>query len=310
MFMADFQARRGAVLRRVATVAFAVLAASATASAVQAQADKAPPAAAAPANPDQVLARVDGQPITAHDVSLASEDVGQSFAGMPEAQKRSAIVDLLIDLKLAAKAATDQKLDQTPAFAQSLAFMRDKALMQMFLDKAAAGAASDAAVQRVYDETVKASPPEDEVRARHILVETKAQADAVEKRLKNGEDFAAVAKAVSKDTGSAEQGGELGFFSKEQMVPEFAKVAFAQNPGQISEPVKTQFGWHIIQTEEKRKKPLPTIAQVRGQIDTYLQRRAQQEAMTKLRQGAKIERFDKGAAAPAPAAPAAPSAGK
>jgi peptidyl-prolyl cis-trans isomerase C len=306
MLRAALPARRRA-FERAAAVAFAVLLASGAMAAPAAPAKAPDKAAAAPANPDRVLAKVDGQPITERDVALANEDVGQSFANLGEAQKQSAIVDLLVDLKLAAKAARDEKLDQTPAFARQLAFMRDKALMQAFLDKAAAGAVTDAAVERVYDETVKASPPVEEVRARHILVATKDEADAVEKRLKNGEDFAAVARAVSKDTGSAKDGGELGFFAEDQMVPEFAKAAFALNPGQISQPVKTQFGWHVIQTEEKRKKPLPTLTQVRGQIALYLQRRAQQDAMAKLRKTAKVERFDK--AAPAPAAPAAPGAG-
>jgi peptidyl-prolyl cis-trans isomerase C len=306
MSMADLPARRRALVRAAIAAAALVVAGGAPAATSAPATPATPPAAAA--NPDQVLAKVNGQPITARDVALANEDVGQTFANLSEAQKRSAIVDLLVDLKLAAKAAEDQKLDQTPAFTRQLAFMRDKALMQAFLDKAAAGAVTDAAVQRVYDETVKATPPEEEVRARHILVETKDQADAVEKRLKNGEDIGAVARAVSKDSGSAQEGGELGFFTKDQMVPEFAKAAFALNPGQISEPIKTQFGWHVIQTEEKRKKPLPIFYLVQALTWLFVTRGATKSALATLGEAAKIERLDK--AAPPPATPSTPGAGK
>jgi peptidyl-prolyl cis-trans isomerase C len=268
------------------------------------------PAAAAtpaPVDPDSVVARVNGDTITEREVKTALDDVGQSFTGMSEPERREAVINLLIDLKLAATAAKREQLDKTPAFAQTLAFMREKALMQAYLDKASAGAVTDAAVKQVYDETVKATPPEQEVRARHILVKTKEEADKVEARLKAGEDFAKVAKEVSQDPGSAQEGGEIGFFTKEQMVAPFAKVAFAQKVGEISAPVKTQYGWHVIQTEEKRTKPLPSLDQVRTQIADYLRRRAQQQAVENLRKGAKIQITGAGAApaAPAPQTPPA-----
>src|SRR5204862_4947952 len=122
--------------------------------------------------------------------------------------------------------------------------------------------------------------------------ETEEEAKAILEQIKAGADFAALAKEKSKDPGAAD-GGDLGFFSKEQMVPEFSEVAFKMYAGQVSNPVKSQFGWHIIKVEEKRNKPVPEFDQVRGQIETYVARRVQTEFVAQLREGAKIERLDR-----------------
>ncbi|MBR0750007.1 peptidylprolyl isomerase, partial [Bradyrhizobium japonicum] len=129
------------------------------------------------------------------------------------------------------------------------------------------------------------------VHARHILVETESEAKAIKAELNNGTDFVKLAKKKSKDPGSAD-GGDLGFFTKEQMVPEFAAVAFSLQPGKISDPVKSQFGWHIIKVEEKRNRKAPDFDQVKAQIETYVTRKAQADYVAKLREGAKIERLD------------------
>jgi peptidyl-prolyl cis-trans isomerase C len=172
-------------------------------------------------------------------------------------------------------------------------------------------------MKKVYDDAAKQISGEQEVHARHILVETEDEAKAIKAELDKGADFAELAKKKSKDPGASD-GGDLGFFTKEQMVPEFSDVAFKLNPGQISDPVKSQFGWHIIKVEEKRNRKPPEFDQVKGQIETYVTRKAQAEYVGKLRDGAKIERFDQAAAAdpakaaaPAGAAPAAaPDAAK
>src|SRR5436305_4950527 len=151
---------------------------------------------------------------------------------------------------------------------------------------------------------------EQEVHARHILVETEDQAKKVTEDLKKGADFAELAKKESKDPGASD-GGDLGFFTKEQMVPEFSTVAFALEPGKISDPVKTQFGWHIIKVEEKRTRKAPDFEQVKPQIETYVVRKAQADYVAKLREAAKVERMDQPAADAAksdakPADPAKP----
>ena len=132
-------------------------------------------------------------------------------------------------------------------------------------------------------------------------------AQAVEAELKKGTDFATLAKQKSKDPSAAE-GGDLGYFTKDQMVPEFAEVAFKLDKGQISDPVKTQFGWHVIKVEDKRIKPTPTFDEVKGQIENYVAHRAQAELVQKLRSGANIERLDRPAATdPSTLNPAAPA---
>jgi peptidyl-prolyl cis-trans isomerase C len=102
-----------------------------------------------------------------------------------------------------------------------------------------------------------------------------------------------MAKQKSKDPGAAAEGGDLGYFTKEQMVAEFADVAFKLDKGELSEPVKTQFGWHIIKLEDKRAKPAPEFTEVKDQVKAYVMRKAQAELVGKLRQGATIERMDK-----------------
>ncbi len=146
------------------------------------------------------------------------------------------------------------------------------------------------------------------MRARHILVETEDEAKAILEQLKAGADFATLAKEKSKDPGAAD-GGDLGYFNKGQMVPEFSEVAFKMYPGQLSNPVKTQFGWHIIKLEDKRQRKPPPFDAVKDQLAEYVARRAQTAFVTKLRERAKIERLDKPPVQSAPSMPMAPPPG-
>ena len=132
--------------------------------------------------------------------------------------------------------------------------------------------------------------PEQEIHARHILVDTKAEAEEVIKRLKNGEDFATLANEKSKDTNA--KGGDLGFFTRGQMLKPFEDAAFALDVGQISEPVKTQFGWHVIKVEEKRDQPPPSFDDVKEAIMGQLVQAKAQQVVTGLRNSAKIEIVD------------------
>jgi peptidyl-prolyl cis-trans isomerase C len=159
-------------------------------------------------------------------------------------------------------------------------------------------ATTDEAMKKVYAEAAKQIEGEQEVHARHILVESEDEAKAIEAELKKGADFAELAKKKSKDPGAAD-GGDLGFFTKDQMVPEFSTVAFALEPGKISDPVKSQFGWHVIKVEEKRNRKAPDFEQVKAQIETYVTRKAQAEYVAKLRESAKVERMDQASNTPA-----------
>jgi peptidyl-prolyl cis-trans isomerase C len=224
----------------------------------------------------KVLARVNGTEITDDDVKIALDDIGASLPQQIEGPAREAyILDYLIDAKLVAQKAEADKMGEGPEFAKKVAYYRDKVLMENLLGKVAKDAAGDAAIQKTYDDVAKQQKPEEEVRARHILVESEPDAQAALKRVKAGEDFAKVANEMSKDPGS--KGGELGWFTKDRMVPEFAEAAFKMQPGQISDPVKSQFGWHIIQVEERRQKQFPPLDQVRDQVTRYVVQKSQSE---------------------------------
>jgi peptidyl-prolyl cis-trans isomerase C len=272
------------------------------------------------ATKDPVLAKVNGVEIHQSDLAGAEEEAGQ-IPPMSADAKRDYLIAFMTDLILGSKEAEKRKIADTPDFKRKLIFIRNKLLMSTLMEQIGKAALTDAEMHKVYDEAVKQMPPEEEVHARHILFRAAAGDDnaskeaegkikAVIERLKKGEDFAKVATELTEDPSGKTNGGDLGYFSKEQMVPEFADVAFKLDKGQISEPVKTQFGWHVIKVEDKRTKPVPSFDDVKPQIEAFVQRKAQAELVTKLRDSAKIERLDKPADAAKPtdaAKPAAPA---
>ena len=249
----------------------------------------------------KVLAKIDGAPITEDDVNDALEDIGP---GLPQkldgpAREQYAL-DYLIDMKLVARKAAADKVDAGAVFARRMAYYHDKLAMEALLTDVAAKAATDEAEHKAYDDAAKANPPVPEIHARHILLPTEDEAKAALARVKKGEDFAKVATELSKDPGG--EGGDLGWFTKDKMVPEFADAAFKLEPGQISDPVKSQFGWHIIKLEEKRMKTFPTFEQVKDQAARYVVQKAQADLIGQLHQGVKIERTEPPKPAPGDAA--------
>ena len=268
---------------------------------------------------DPLVAKVNGIEVHQSDLAAAEEEAGQIPPMSPEA-KQDYLVQFVADMILVSKAAEDKKLGDTPEFKRKTEFARKKLLMEGLLQSTGKDALTDEAMHKVYDEAIKQIGEEKEVHARHILFrapagDEKASKEAEDKikaviaRLKKGEDFAKVAGEVTEDPSGKANGGDLGYFSKDQMVPEFSEAAFKLEQGQISEPVKTQFGWHVIKVEDKRVKPTPKFEEVKPQIENFVVRKAQAELVTKLRAEAKIERMDKpaktddkpAAATPAPA---------
>ena len=260
------------------------------------------------AQDDPVVARVNGTDIRQSDLATAEEDLGGNIPQMTPEAKRDYLITFVGDMMLVAKAAEAKKFGDNEEFKRKLAYARTKLLMEQYLQSEAKGAVNEAAMKKVYDEAIGQMKKEPEVRARHILVETEDEAKAVVAELKKGADFAELAKAKSKDPGSAD-GGDLGYFTKDQMVPEFSEVAFKLDKGQLSDPVKSQFGWHVIKVEDKRERQPPEFDKVKDQLENFVVRKSQSDLITKLRADAKIERVG-AAATPAPAtpAPAAPPA--
>ena len=300
-----FPAGCPALLRRAGVLAAALALALAAAGPVAAQ-DK-----------DPVVAKVNGVEIHQSDLAVAEEEAGQLPPMTPDA-KKDYLVQFMADMILVSKAAEAEKLADSPDFKRHMEVARRKLLMAELLQSVGKKALTDEAMHKVYDDAVKQMGEQKEVRARHILIraapgDEKADKAAEDKikatiaRLKKGEDFEKVAKEVTEDPSGKANGGDLGYFTKDQMVPEFAEAAFKLNKGDISEPVKTQFGWHVIKVEDSRVKPPPTFDEVKPQIENYVTRKAQAELVQKLRAEAKIEKLYTVAPPAPPAAPPAPA---
>jgi peptidyl-prolyl cis-trans isomerase C len=264
---------------------------------------------------DPLLAKVNGVEIHQSDLAIAEEEAGQIPPMSPDA-KRDYLVQFMSDLILVSKDAEAKKVGDSAAFKHKMEFERRKLLMSSLLQTVGKEALTDAAMHKVYDDAVKGIGQQEEVHARHILIRapagnekaSKAAEDkikAVIARLNKGEDFVKVASEVTEDPSGKANGGDLGYFTKDQMVPEFANAAFALDKGKISGPVRTQFGWHVIKVEDKRMKSPPTFDEVKGQIEQFVVRQAQANLVTKLRAEAKVEKFYKPAEEPKKDAPKA-----
>lgn len=242
---------------------------------------------------DKVLARVDGRDITEADLRLASVEIGPELSSVPEDQRTRVLVEYLIENALMAAAGEKQNLGTDPSFDQRLAYYRNRALRDAFFEKTIGSAASEAEARKIYDDQAGKITPQEEVRARHILVKTKEEAHQVIELIGNGDAFETVAKEKSQDPGSGANGGDLGYFSRGQMVKPFDDAVFALKPGEMtSAPIETQFGWHIIKVEDKRMRAFPPFETVKSKIMTSLVQRKAQEVMQGLRSTAKIEILD------------------
>jgi len=247
------------------------------------------PAPAPAQGDDPVAARINGLEIRQSDLAIAEDELGSS---LPDgAAKRDALIGYYADLILLARAAEAKGMGSSIEFAKKLQFAKAKLLMETLLKAEAKTAVTDEALHKVYDQAVKEMGKEEEVHARHILLKTEDEAKAVLAELKKGGDFDKLAKAKSTDPSAKTNGGDLGYFAKGQMVPEFAEAAFKLEQGELSEPVKSQFGWHIIRAEDKRTKPVPAFDKVKPQLEQFVVRNAQAALIKKLREGAKIEKL-------------------
>ncbi len=241
---------------------------------------------------DKVVATIDGKPITEGDLAVAESEIGSDMGTMPGPQKRTSLLEFLIDNQLFAEAGEKAKLDQGPDFETRLAYLKRRALRELYFEKVIKGSVSDADARKIYDDQVKLLKPEEEVSARHILVETEEQAKELKAKLDKGADFAQLAKENSKDPGSKDDGGNLGYFGHGQMVPQFEEVVFKLKKGEVSAPVKTQFGWHLVKLEDSRTKQPPAFEIVKDHIAQSLLLQKAQKTATELRANAKIEIVD------------------
>ncbi len=240
---------------------------------------------------DPPVAKVNGEPI------LRSEVLAMATELPPEYQAQIGVifpmlVERLVDLKLIALAAADAGLAEDEEVMRRLEQRREEVMRDVFLERALAEALTDDVLQARYQTFLEENPPETEVSARHILLETQEDAATVIADLDQGADFATLAQERS--TGpSSSSGGELGFFTKDQMVPEFAEAAFAMEAGSYSkEPVQSQFGWHVILVEERRTQEPPAYADVESDLQSAVSRETVREMVAKMREGAEVEMLE------------------
>lgn len=266
-----------------------------------------PPAAAAPVPPETVVLTIGDEKITAGEIDHLIDMIPEQYRAQARASGRRQFADNIVRLKVMAQEARRRKLDQTPAFKDQIAFQSENLLAQTLYRDLATNTKVDEATARAYYDQHKDEYIQ--VKASHVLIRVKgspfpvgkdkdgkekkelteeealAKANEIRKRLLAGEDFAKVAKEESDDAGSAANGGDLGTFGKGRMVPAFETVAFKEPVGQISEPVKSQFGYHVIKVVERKER---TFAEVQPEIDKKLPAEMAQKTMEKLRTEAKV----------------------
>jgi peptidyl-prolyl cis-trans isomerase C len=263
---------------------FASIAQDTTASSVQ------PPAGPAPGpSPNSVVATVGGQQITEADLAFAAEDLGQDLQQIPQEQIRAVLLAQMIDLKLMAAAGKAANVDQSELYKQRLSYLQDRALRRAYTKQAVSDAITQDQIKAEYDKEVAAMPSVDEIHARHILVSSEDDAKAIKAQLDGGADFAAVAKEKSIEPGAKDSGGDLGYFTQDKMVKPFADAAFALKVNEISQPVQTQFGWHIIQVLDRRPAAKPTLEAMTQQIGQQLYVQKYRALFDQLRKAAPID---------------------
>jgi len=260
--------------------------------------------AAAPAQGDPVVARVNGSELHRSDVVAARQMLPPQVQQMPFEQVYPLLLDRMVTEMVVAQAGRKQKLADDPEVKKKMAQIQDQVIEEAYLNRYLKNTLTEDKIKARYAQFAKEQKPQEQVNARHILVKTEDEAKAVIAELKKGGDFATLAKQKSSDPGSKDNGGDLGWFGKDEMVPEFADAAFKLQKGQYTDtPVKTQFGYHIIKVEDRRTAPPPTLEEARPQLVAQLQRELYEAKIKELRSGAKIETFnlDGSKAAPAPA---------
>lgn len=260
-----------------------------------------PPAAPAEAAPAEapaldvsaanVLATVGTREITLGEIISLRRDLPEQYQYLPDEILSQGLLDQLIDQTLLDQAARAAKLDDRLDVALSIRNQVRAVLADAYLRTEMSTRMTEERLRAAYDAQYAATAPEEEVRAAHILVETEEKAKELRAQLDAGADFAALAAEHGTD-GTASRGGDLGFFVKGDMVPEFADAAFATQPGQLAGPVQSPFGWHLIKVEERRQKPIPAFDEVREDLAGTLVQTIQGEIMEELRAATTVTMAD------------------
>ncbi|MEO9527570.1 peptidylprolyl isomerase [Roseibium sp.] len=256
------------------------------------------------AEPGDVVAKVGDAEITEADIAFAAKDLGQELQRFPPAQWRKILLDVMVDMELMAQAARAEGLDKDPDFQKQVDFLELRSLRNAYLAQKINGDVSDDDLKAAYDKQFADYEGPEELNARHILVKEKAEAEEIIKALDGGADFAELAR--EKSTGpTGPNGGSLGYFAKGQMVPAFEEAALALDTGSYtSTPVETQFGWHVIKLEDKRRQEKPALEAVADGLRQQLMRERYDVQLAELKERFTIEILDENLDQPQQEAPA------
>ncbi|MDA0367101.1 MAG: peptidylprolyl isomerase [Proteobacteria bacterium] len=248
-------------------------------------------AAAQGSGPDRVRAIIAGEEIRQSDVDAFIGQLPEQVRAAPREQIDPLVVNELVNTRLVVKLARAAGTEQDETYKLQVETASLRILQNVYLSSQIEAGVTDERLQKLYEEFVAANPPAEQIRASHILVEAKEAAQAIAAEVRGGADFAEVARRES--TGpSASAGGDLGFFEKGQMVATFSEVAFALELNETSDPVQTQFGWHVIKLTDRRQAPPPALDEVREELTQQLTNDIVQEVLVRAREGVTIETFD------------------
>lgn len=264
-------------------------------SAVEPAPETSPSAAAPVAAPaDPVVATVNGKEIYRSDLQAVRDTIPQAQS-MPLETIYQPLLDRLITMEIMVAKAREQKLQDTPLVKKRLALAENQILSGTYIDQELEKSITEAMMKERYDLEVAKLPPMEEMRAHHILLASKKEADSIIKELgnKKGRTFEALAKAKSTDENSKEQGGDLGYFSLGDMVPEFSDTVKDMKDGETTKtPIKTQFGWHVVRVDDRRPVAPPTFDEVKDQIRSLLSQEKTTQIIDALKADSTIVEFN------------------
>jgi peptidyl-prolyl cis-trans isomerase C len=263
-------------------------------------------AAPARAEEDPVVAIVNGAEIHRSQVVESAQSLPQEYQQNFD-QIFPALLERLVSLELLAAKGREANLQDDPEVTELMAAYETEAIRHVYIQRLIDAEVTEEKIKAEYDRYVAANPPQTEVRARHILVATKEEAEAIVAALDGGAKFEELAKQKSTDP-AAQAGGDLGYFVAEEMVKPFADAAFALEKGQYTKtPVQTEFGWHVILVEDKRERTAPAYEELKGEIQNQLSQDVIESKIKELRSTADIELFNQDGT-PAGEEPAEPAA--
>lgn len=222
---------------------------------------------------DTEVAEVDGTKIYLSDVERTAASKGLIEEGSPLTPGQpifQKVLDELIDQRLLALDALRQSLDQDDETRRRLSAARERILGNVLVENHLKNTVNESTIRRMYDEQASLRDRGDEVQARHILLKDEKTALEISKKLDGGADFAALAREMSEDESSRDKGGNLGYFTNDMFEAVFTKVAFSTPKGEVSEPFKTDYGWHIVQVQNRREAPEPSFEDMRSQIVNFM----------------------------------------